>query len=109
MDWIYANKYEVKNLATMSLIYSSQLFFSSSLAHKNSANNLLPELNIRALRTPVLYYCIILCSPSPYRLNMDLQSLFWLHMPSCTHWLRTLNPPPPAFGLINEGAIGQPR
>jgi hypothetical protein len=29
---------------------------------------------------------------------------------SCTHWLRPRNsPPPPAFGLIYEGAIGQPR
>jgi hypothetical protein len=29
-----------------------------------------------------------------------------------TYWLRPRNPPPPpspAFGLINEGAIGQPR
>ncbi len=31
-------------------------------------------------------------------------------MYSCTHWLRTRNSPhPPAFGLIDEGAIGQPR
>jgi hypothetical protein len=29
---------------------------------------------------------------------------------SCTHWLRPRNSPsPPAFGLIYEGAIGQPR
>jgi hypothetical protein len=30
---------------------------------------------------------------------------------SCTHWLRETQqlPPSPAFGLINEGAIGQPR
>ncbi len=27
---------------------------------------------------------------------------------SCTHWLRPRNPPP-AFGLIYDGAIGQPR
>ncbi len=26
-----------------------------------------------------------------------------------THWLKPRNPPPPAFGLIDEGAIGQPR
>ncbi len=26
----------------------------------------------------------------------------------CTHWLRPHPPPPPAFGLIYEGAIGQP-
>jgi hypothetical protein len=46
------------------------------------------------------------------RLNieLDLQSIFWLHVHSCTHWLRPRNPPPhpPAFGLIYEGAIGQP-
>jgi hypothetical protein len=30
---------------------------------------------------------------------------------SCTHWLRPRTPPPhpPAFGLVYEGAIGQPR
>ncbi len=27
----------------------------------------------------------------------------------CTHWLRPRNSPPPAFVLIYEGAIGQPR
>ena len=41
-----------------------------------------------------------------HRLNMelDLQSLFGLHVHSCTLWLRPRNPPPPpahpAFGLI---------
>ncbi len=41
-----------------------------------------------------------------HRLNMelDLQSLFELHVHSCTHWLRPLNHPPPAFGLIYEGS-----
>jgi hypothetical protein len=66
----------------------------------------------------------------------DLQSLFGLHVHSCSHWVRPRNPPPPpriwapvysctqwlrlrnpslplppAFGLIYEGAIaiGQPR
>jgi hypothetical protein len=46
------------------------------------------------------------------RLNvdLDLQSLFGLYVHSCTDWLRPHNPPPyPAFGLIYEGAIGQPR
>jgi hypothetical protein len=40
-----------------------------------------------------------------------LQSLFGLHVQSCTHWLRPRNllPPPPAFGFIYEDAIGQPR
>ncbi len=32
--------------------------------------------------------------------------LFGLHVHSCTHWLRPRNP---AFGLIYEGAIGQPK
>ncbi len=44
-----------------------------------------------------------------HRLNMelDLQSLFGLHVHSCTHWAETSHPP--EFGLINEGAIGQLR
>ncbi len=37
-----------------------------------------------------------------HRLNMelDLQSLFWLHVHSCTHWLRdrASPPPPPHLG-----------
>jgi hypothetical protein len=46
-----------------------------------------------------------------YRLNieLDLRSLFGLHVHSCTHWLRARNLPPPAFGLKYEGAIGEPR
>jgi hypothetical protein len=50
-------------------------------------------------------------SPFKQRLNMELdpQSLFGLHVYSCPHWLRPRNPPPPPFGLIYEGAIGQPR
>ncbi len=48
------------------------------------------------------------------RLNMELdpQSLFVLHVYSCTgtHWLRPRNSPPtPAFGLREEDAISQPR
>jgi hypothetical protein len=51
---------------------------------------------------------------SYHRLNMDLdlQSLFGLHVHRCTHWPRPLNPPPPpksAYWLIYGGAIGQPR
>jgi hypothetical protein len=42
-------------------------------------------------------------------MELDLQSLFAPHLHSCTHWLRHRNPPPPLFGLIYEGAIGQPR
>ncbi len=34
----------------------------------------------------------------------------WPPVYSCTHWLRPHTPPlPPAFGLIYEGAIGQPK
>jgi hypothetical protein len=44
-------------------------------------------------------------------MKLDLQSLFGLHVLSCTVWLRPRNPPPPpplpAFGLIYEGAISQ--
>jgi hypothetical protein len=42
-------------------------------------------------------------------MELDLQSLFGLRVHSCTDWLRPGNPPSPAFGLIYEGAIGQPR
>ncbi len=42
-----------------------------------------------------------------HRLNMELSAI---HVHSCTHWLRPRNAPPPhAFGLVYEGAIGQPR
>ncbi len=54
-------------------------------------------------RALIIYY---------HRLTMELdhQSLFGLRVHNCPHWLRLRNsPPPPAFGLINEGAIGQPR
>ncbi len=46
-----------------------------------------------------------------HRLNMelDLQSLFGFHVHSCANWQRLRNPPTPAFGLIYEGAVGQPR
>jgi hypothetical protein len=45
-------------------------------------------------------------------IELDLQSFFGLQVHSCNHWLRPRIhpcPPPPAFGLIFEGAIGQPR
>jgi hypothetical protein len=49
--------------------------------------------------------------PQGHRLNMelDLQSLFGLHVHSCTHWLRVRprnSPIPPAYVPIYEGAIG---
>jgi hypothetical protein len=40
-------------------------------------------------------------------MELDLRSLFGLHM-HCTAVLPA-NPPSTAFGLIYEGAIGQPR
>jgi hypothetical protein len=46
-------------------------------------------------------------------MELDLQSLFGLLCTSshcCTHLLRPRNSPPhPAFGLVYECAIGQPR
>jgi hypothetical protein len=33
-------------------------------------------------------------------MELDRQILFGLHVHSCTHWLRTRDPLPPAFGLI---------
>ncbi len=43
-------------------------------------------------------------------IQLDHQSLFGLHVYSCTTTTDWLRPPPPhAFGLIYEGAIGQPR
>jgi hypothetical protein len=44
-------------------------------------------------------------------MELDVQSLLELHVHSCSHLLRPRNSPspPPAFGLIYEGAIGQPR
>ncbi len=43
-----------------------------------------------------------------HRLNMELDLQSWLHVYSCTPWLRPRNVPP-AFGLIYEGAIDQPK
>jgi hypothetical protein len=52
-----------------------------------------------------------LTADQTHRLNMelDLQSLFGLHVHSYAHWLRPSNHTPLAFELIYEGAIGQPR
>ncbi len=41
-------------------------------------------------------------------MELDLQSLFGLHVHSCTHRLRPPNPPPPIWAHI-PGAVGQPR
>ncbi len=48
---------------------------------------------------------------SGHRLDMelDLQSLFGLHMHSCTHWLRPRNSPLPRIWAQLQGATGQPR
>jgi hypothetical protein len=45
-------------------------------------------------------------------MNLDLSKVYLGSMcivHSCTHWLRPRKLSPPAFGLICEGAIGQPR
>jgi hypothetical protein len=39
-------------------------------------------------------------------MELNLYSLFGLHVHSCVHWMRPRNPPPPR---IYEGAVGQPR
>ncbi len=40
-----------------------------------------------------------------HRLNMelDLQSLFWIHVHSCTHWLRPQQLPPPRIWAHRRG------
>jgi hypothetical protein len=42
-------------------------------------------------------------------MDLYLQNLFGLHVHSCTHWLKPRNQPPPAFVLIYDAVIGQPR
>jgi hypothetical protein len=45
-------------------------------------------------------------------MELDIQSLFGLHVTATVYSLAEtsqLPPPPPAFGLIYEVAIGQPR
>jgi hypothetical protein len=45
-------------------------------------------------------------------MELDLQRLFGLHVYSCTvliGWDPETPPLPPGFGLVYEGAIGQPR
>ncbi len=43
-------------------------------------------------------------------MELDLQTLFGLIVLSVLiGWDRPRNPPPPAFGLIYEGTISQPR
>jgi hypothetical protein len=57
-----------------------------------------------------LLFVLRVCLTHRFNMELDLQSLFGLHVHSCTHWLRPRYAPlPPAFGLIYEGAIGQPR
>jgi hypothetical protein len=59
----------------------------------------------------IVYMAIshIVAEPYFHRLNMELD-LIWAPVYSCTHWLKPRNSPPPhAFGLIYEGAIGQSR
>jgi len=43
-------------------------------------------------------------------MELDLQSFFELHVSATLIvWEPATPPPPPAFGLIYEGVIGQPR
>jgi hypothetical protein len=59
--------------------------------------------------------CMHIKLPPMQRLNLelDLQSLFGLHVHSCAHWRKPSyypHPPPfPPFGLIYEADVGQPR
>jgi hypothetical protein len=39
----------------------------------------------------------------PLNIELDLQSLFGLHVHSCSHWLRPCNPSPPHLGLYVRG------
>ncbi len=61
-----------------------------------SENDIKGLVSLKFLRPWVILY-----------MQLDIQNLFGL---LCTHWLRPRNPlPPPAFGRIYEGAVGQPR
>jgi hypothetical protein len=42
----------------------------------------------------------------PLNMELDLQSLFGLHVQGCTNWLRPRNPPLPPLLGIYEGPIG---
>ncbi len=47
---------------------------------------------------------------SVHKYGVRSQKVIWAPVYSCTHWLRLCNSPlPTAFGLIYEGAIGQPQ
>jgi hypothetical protein len=49
----------------------------------------------------------VLVNTGDHWLNMEF---VWAPVYSCIHWLRPRNsPPPPAFGPMYEGAIGQPK
>jgi hypothetical protein len=64
-------------------------------------------LSLKLYLSPLLFMTI----NHRLKIELDLQSLFGFHVHICTHWLRpaTATPPPPAFGRIYEGAIGQPK
>ncbi len=79
---------------------------------ESSNDDCLTHLRNLSYCTDVLYmYIDRSMYPRNHRLNMelDLQCLIGLRVHSCTQWLRTPQPPPLLFGLIYEGAIGQPR
>ncbi len=53
-------------------------------------------------------YCFLYISPEAYiRLNMelDIRSLFGLHVYSCTHWLRPRPPPPPDMSSYTRALL----
>jgi hypothetical protein len=56
-------------------------------------------------------HCCANRDSAAHRLNMELDLQSWAPCAHCTQWLRprNRNPRPRAFGLIYEGAIGQPR
>ncbi len=54
----------------------------------------------RGAYTVVLFICT-------YFVELDLQSLFGLHVHSFTHWLKRT--PPPAFGLIDDISLWPPQ
>ena len=68
----------------------------------------LPRIRFQADNPHLLPETRMQIARSIDRLNveLDLQSLFGLHVHSCTHWLRPRNPQRPAFGLLYEDAIG---
>ncbi len=67
-----------------------------------SSSSTVPSLETRHQECYFLYTRV--------KYGIRSSKFIWAPVYSCTHWLRPRNPPPPtAFGLIYEGAIGQSR